>query len=53
MTTGQINIWRADVRHATRAATLRRIPFSEVRYDIDMRVVLRVLQTSCMKLNGL
>ena len=55
MTSGQINIWRADVRRATFVAVRDRAPLSEYRYEIEKRrrIIEQVLRaTFCAKVEG-
>lgn len=55
MTTGQINIWRYDVRRATRDALYQRRPFSELpsRYEFFNTIRVAVARaTFCAKLDG-
>jgi hypothetical protein len=54
MTTGQINIWRYDVRRATRDALYQRRPFSELpsRYEFFNAIRQSVMRaTFCAKLD--
>lgn len=55
MTSGQINIWRADVRRAMFVAVRDRAQFSEYRYEIEKRrrIIEQVLRaTFCAKVEG-